>query len=110
MDGPEDMTAGLSDLDDNEMEKVYKPVTINLKQFLLTLDLIAEILFPEQEDPFEHMLTTRLLASSNSEVEMVPSSIAKPISSTLSNGRMPKLDRLTPRILCHAAVEMYLHF
>jgi len=39
-----------------------------------------------------------------------PSNITKPIAGYLANGRMPKFDRLTPKVLSESAMNTYLHF
>jgi len=103
------MSCGLEDLDDNEELKFYKEPLISKKQFLLSLSLIAQVLY-DVEDPFEHLLTYNLVASKNEEALNNPTTISKPIAFHLSKGWMPKFDLLTPRLLSESAVVTYLHF
>ena len=107
--GCEDMSCKLEDLDDDEVLKYYKEPTIGKNQFLLALSLIAQVMY-DVDDPFEHLLIYNLVASQKEETAENPSSITKPLAGVLANGRMPKFDRLTPKILSESALNTYLHF
>ena len=54
------------------------------------------------------MIINQLIASSCEVTQICPSTAVKPVASQLTQGRIPKLDMLTPRILSHQAVEVYL--
>jgi len=68
----DDMLCGLDQLDDNEELKFFKEPMIGRKQFLLSLSLIAQVMY-EVEDPFEHLLIYNLVATKHEDAVVNPS-------------------------------------
>lgn len=86
---------------------------MGLNQFILAIHLIAKILFDVQ-DPFGHVMSTKLVASAHIDCDNLPSTSAKPVGASEGSlspqGRLPKLDRITPILLSNKAINVYLSY